>query len=187
MDGMLTEERRRRELPAADLAVIKQRSVPAMYIVDGDLRVLHARVEPDPKERRRELALSVSHRAMPKAVERAARDLLKSLAAGEEPVAVAAASLIVRLMPLQSFTESDAYIIFVERFKSRDYMNVARERFALSRRETEVLKLLVEGARTKDIAKKLVIADSTAIFHIKRLFEKTGTRTRTELVSKAIS
>jgi ATP/maltotriose-dependent transcriptional regulator MalT len=55
----------------------------------------------------------------------------------------------------------------------------------LSGRELEVLQLLREGMRTKDIAQQLVLTPATVSTHIQRIMSKTGTASRAELLALA--
>jgi DNA-binding NarL/FixJ family response regulator len=54
----------------------------------------------------------------------------------------------------------------------------------LSPREMEVLQLLARGFRNREIAKALVISNSTTKVHVRHVFEKMGVRTRTEAVAR---
>jgi PAS domain S-box-containing protein len=61
-----------------------------------------------------------------------------------------------------------------------------RERTALSGRETDVLRLLVQGLANKEIAGRLEISESAVKNAIQQLFGKTGVRTRSQLVRVAL-
>lgn len=50
----------------------------------------------------------------------------------------------------------------------------------LSRRELEVLRMIVDGATNSEIAERLVIATSTVQSHVKRVLHKLGAKNRTE-------
>jgi DNA-binding NarL/FixJ family response regulator len=56
----------------------------------------------------------------------------------------------------------------------------------LSKRELEVLKLLVEGDRIADISKRLFISDSTTKTHVAKIYNKLGVDNRAKAVSTAI-
>ena len=55
----------------------------------------------------------------------------------------------------------------------------------LTERELDILKELTTGDTNEEIAKKLFISVATVKSHIQHLMEKTGFKTRTELVSEA--
>jgi DNA-binding NarL/FixJ family response regulator len=57
-------------------------------------------------------------------------------------------------------------------------------RQVLSPRELEVLELLARGFRNRDIARALVISDSTTKIHVRHILEKLGVRTRTQAVAR---
>lgn len=61
------------------------------------------------------------------------------------------------------------------------------ETYKLSSREAEVLVLLIEGYTNKEIGEKLFISYITVRTHVSHIFEKTGTSSRIELVSKVIT
>lgn len=55
----------------------------------------------------------------------------------------------------------------------------------LSDREQEVLRLLAEGATTRDIAAQLVVAESTVKWHVRNICGKLQVRTRLQAVARA--
>jgi DNA-binding CsgD family transcriptional regulator len=57
---------------------------------------------------------------------------------------------------------------------------------ALSEREAEVLRLLVQGHSNRRIAETLVISEPTVATHIRHILEKTGTANRTEAAAWAV-
>ena len=60
------------------------------------------------------------------------------------------------------------------------------ERATLSNRETDVLRLLVQGLANKEIAARMEISESAVKNAIQKLFAKTGVRTRSQLVRVAL-
>jgi DNA-binding NarL/FixJ family response regulator len=56
----------------------------------------------------------------------------------------------------------------------------------LTSRELDVLQLIRDGFRNKQIADKLSIAETTVNFHIKNLVDKLGANDRTHAVTIAI-
>jgi DNA-binding NarL/FixJ family response regulator len=57
----------------------------------------------------------------------------------------------------------------------------------LTEREREVLGLLVEGLRNKEIADRLAITERTVKFHVGVLFQKLGVSSRAEAVRLALT
>jgi DNA-binding NarL/FixJ family response regulator len=57
---------------------------------------------------------------------------------------------------------------------------------ALTSRELEVLRLIRDGYRNKQIADQLAIAETTVNFHIKNLVDKLGANDRTHAVTIAL-
>jgi len=57
----------------------------------------------------------------------------------------------------------------------------------LTPRELDVLRLLVDGARNKEISARLHISHGTVRFHVGNIFQKLGVSSRTEAVRLALS
>ena len=56
---------------------------------------------------------------------------------------------------------------------------------ALTEREIEVLGLIAQGLRNKEIARKLSLTEATVKYHVAHLLDKLGTQSRTEALIKA--
>jgi NarL family two-component system response regulator LiaR len=58
--------------------------------------------------------------------------------------------------------------------------------FDLTKREREVLALMIEGLNNTAIADRLIVSRSTAKFHVSRILSKLGASNRTEAVAIAL-
>lgn len=61
-----------------------------------------------------------------------------------------------------------------------------QERVALNDRETDVLRLLVQGLANKEIASRMEVSESTVKNALQQVFAKTNVRTRSQLVRVAL-
>ncbi len=64
---------------------------------------------------------------------------------------------------------------------------VEADRARVTEREREVLRLLVEGATNRDIARQLVITENTVKVHLRNILEKLHLRNRQQAAAFAIS
>lgn len=56
----------------------------------------------------------------------------------------------------------------------------------LSERETQILRMVVDGASNREVAASLHLSENTIKFHVRQLLEKAGVANRTELATKAL-
>jgi len=73
----------------------------------------------------------------------------------------------------------------LEEFRQSSGYRPDRELGKLSLREREVLQLVTQGARNKEIAKKLFISETTVKAHLRSILEKLHVKNRAEAVAKA--
>ena len=59
-------------------------------------------------------------------------------------------------------------------------------RWNFTPREEDIVRLLLAGESTQSITEKLGIAENTVRTHLKKVFEKTGARSRTELMARVL-
>ena len=64
-----------------------------------------------------------------------------------------------------------------------DYVQMMASRYDLSGRETDILRLILDGKTNKEISDKLYISDNTVKFHVRNLLRKTGCSRRKELLA----
>ena len=78
------------------------------------------------------------------------------------------------------------FMVIIEKFSHIRGMDLAKakELFHLSRRETEVAKLVLRGCSNKDMAEKLFVSEYTIKDHLKHIMKKMGVATRAKIMSK---
>jgi DNA-binding CsgD family transcriptional regulator len=91
----------------------------------------------------------------------------------------------LRLSPLVGHDET-LFALIVETHRHYDSIARAAGRFQLTRRQTEVLALVLEGATAGEIALRLSISEYTAQGYIKSLLGKTASRNRSAMVAKVL-
>lgn len=64
-----------------------------------------------------------------------------------------------------------------------DYVLQFASRYGLSQRETDLMRLILDGKTNKEIAEHLYISENTVKFHVRNLLHKTGCTKRKELLS----
>ena len=77
------------------------------------------------------------------------------------------------------------FLIMLEPISERESMNAAgQERFGLTNREWEVVRILTQGLTNKEIGNALGITEPTVKAHIKHIMEKMKCTTRTAIVAR---
>ncbi len=167
-----------------------ERSTPAQYVLGRDYRVeLKWIPAVDGGDDALQNILEISD-GLPPVVETAVRQLTASWTddprTWEVGIAVPLPFMVVRTSPLSGPQGEMKISVVVERYRSRNPLRHAQEKFGMSSRELEVLALVLKGFGTPQIAAALDIAESTAHDHIKRMMLKTRARNRVELAAKTL-
>jgi DNA-binding CsgD family transcriptional regulator len=79
--------------------------------------------------------------------------------------------------------EGTVFILSIEEDRNRGSLLRAARRHELTRRETEVLGLILDGSSAGEIAEALAISEHTVQGYFKRLLYKTGARNRVSMVA----
>jgi DNA-binding CsgD family transcriptional regulator len=97
---------------------------------------------------------------------------------------------VMRVSPLLGNGEDgngdDTYALVIEADRNKDYVTRAVSRYGLTKRQTDVLLHVLEGANAGDVAAALHISEYTAQGYIKALLTKTASRNRTAMVAKIL-
>lgn len=92
----------------------------------------------------------------------------------------------IRLSPLFG-SEEKAFGIIVEADRDCNSISRAAGRFSLTKRQAQVLALVLEGAGAAEIARALTISEYTAQGYLKSLLSKTASRNRAAMVAKVLN
>ena len=94
-------------------------------------------------------------------------------------------TMIVHISPLMSgFAAESRYGVLMQPNEAGDRLEEARERFALTPREIDVIRQSLRGLDAQEIADALGIAPSTVRAYFKGLLRKTEARNRSHLIAK---
>jgi DNA-binding CsgD family transcriptional regulator len=93
---------------------------------------------------------------------------------------------VVRTQPIRD-CEQRFYAMSIELVPNVDALSRAAQRFALTRRELDVLTLMLDGLIASEIAQTLDIATGTVQVYYKRLLSKTNSRNRTAMVAQVLA
>lgn len=109
---------------------------------------------------------------------RAEQRYFHQLAASGDAVLAELANAPVTLAPGNSCDPGLGMVVAPPELVSADGQHV------LTPRELEVMPLLAEGARNRDIARRLCISEETVKSHVQRILKKLGAANRAEAVSR---
>jgi DNA-binding CsgD family transcriptional regulator len=145
------------------------------YAVDEELRVLFScGVPPGPGMER-----------LPPRVERIVSNLAEPACNGSDFAIGVDGDTVVRIVDCYSQTAKLKGVL-VEKLRTSDPLREAVQRFGITARETQVLRLLLLGASTATIARRLQIAQTTAFDHLKRIAGKTTSHGRGTIVARVL-
>jgi len=152
------------------IAVMSRRRVPAVYVVDTTGHVVFH---------------SAAQRGLPGDTRDVVLRLMASHSGDDAVLGLSGAGELLRLAPLEG-TGSQHFALFLEPLAARSPVDVAAERFGLSDRECEVLRHILRGASTNEIATDLVIAESTVATHVRKIGSKMNATKRKEIVAAVL-
>ncbi|WP_010491125.1 LuxR C-terminal-related transcriptional regulator [Paenibacillus elgii] len=95
--------------------------------------------------------------------------------------------LTIRASRLSGTSTAAQLAVLFEPAKPSDMLPLIAEAYGLSEREKQILDQLVRGLSTKELARSLHISPYTVQDHLKSIFEKTGVKSRRELIWQLFS
>jgi DNA-binding CsgD family transcriptional regulator len=175
---------------AAAFTHVSQRSFPAQFVLNERLEVEWRWCPPETDESDVLSTMLASDDRLPPAIDRAVRGVVSRWtddpATWRETVVLPLPFVVARIFPLTGGGHRPHVAVLIERYQARNALRLAIKKFGLSRREVEVLSLLLQGRGSTEIAHGLGIAESTVNDHIKRLLTKVQARNRVDLAAKAL-
>jgi DNA-binding CsgD family transcriptional regulator len=82
--------------------------------------------------------------------------------------------------------ETEAVAVIIEEPSPGDLAPVLMMAYGLTKQEQTLTALICRGASTREIATHLSITPHTVQDHLKAIFDKTGVRSRRELVARLL-
>jgi DNA-binding CsgD family transcriptional regulator len=154
--------------------IVARRRVPSFVVVDQQLNVILKTSDLDLAELSGEKFSGLGAR------------LQQSLAKKETLIESIGDDTVLRVVPVDSIS-GHWLAVFVDRVEREGPIAAAKKKYGLTKREAEVLELLVRGRTAAAAAVELRIAKSTTMDHIKGIMRKTGSERRTDLIRKIVS
>jgi DNA-binding CsgD family transcriptional regulator len=172
------------QLHHVELASRRQRMT--LIIVDVDCSVRNDSIAPSDRELR--MMLSDNRKTFRDDILHVIKGLIEECVRSNERhsrIAFLDGHRVVRVTRLDGEPET-LYAVNVEYFRGGDSLSRAARKYGLTRREIDVLALILEGARATEIARSLQIAETTVQGYYKRLLSKTKSRTRPSMVANVL-
>jgi DNA-binding CsgD family transcriptional regulator len=177
---------RRRTMDACDVGVLEP-TPPGMIVLDKDLHTVswtagaRAWIEALPSAK-----LFAQFGMLPSAVYPTATIARAGGAATSAHALLRAVDgrwVMIEAARLEGEREGDI-AVNIRRATATETFDLLCRAYALSRRERQLVELLVDGFDTRAIAHRLAISPHTIQDHLKSVFEKTGIHSRRELLAK---
>ncbi len=155
---------------------------PSFVVVDARCRIKYVSAGGSDEELKRIVASPVE---LQPEVEAFLRDGLGGEACSAVRTAYLSGEHVLRVARL--FGEGGAmFVLTVEEDANRKSLSRAVRRYQLTRRETAVLTLILDGLNASEIGGSLTISENTVQGYFKRLLAKTGSRNRVAMVAKIL-
>jgi DNA-binding NarL/FixJ family response regulator len=104
-------------------------------------------------------------------------------ALGKQEIAIIVLSLMFLSLSIINTYYSFSYSNQPVFFQSNSLTEIFTTQFQISEREKDILLLLLDGMANKEIAEKLSISVRTVENHLSRIYQKTGTCSRMQVVN----
>ncbi len=172
----------------AEFSVVRRRASPRIVLLDESFAIAFAEwdavadlvgIPSDELER---------HKRLPESIERAVSALTATWpSSGEVPELVALISdkTALRISRLSGSQGRFIALQLEEAYRHEDFSR-SIERYRLTRRELDVITLLLQGLGADEIAQKLCISGTTVTDYVKKLLRKTRAKNRADMLAKLL-
>jgi DNA-binding CsgD family transcriptional regulator len=123
--------------------------------------------------------------ALANAVASATAGWPEDLAGASEQYSAAIPAMVLRIVPLTG-PDGGRIGVFLERSR-RDRLERTALQYQVSARELEVMRLLLRGLASEEIARELGISENTVITYMRNVIAKTGSKNRSEAIGKLLA
>lgn len=173
--------------PEMSVDVLAMRSNPKLIVLDDSLRIIFAdwtaMLTLLPLAQNAEEPMQVLPSPLHEAVLEAVAGWGTKRAA--ECVVEPLPDVVLRISRLSGV--SNSYVaVFCESRIRRDDVKHAVAAYSLTRRERDVLTLVLRGFSSSEIAEELVISEATVGDYFKQLLRKTRSKNRTEMIARVL-
>ena len=93
--------------------------------------------------------------------------------------------ILLRVVPAAAEGATRALVLF-EALQTRHVLRKASHYYGISQREEQVVDFLLEGHTIGEIARALVLAESTVQDHVKHVIAKTGSNNRVQMAARLL-
>jgi DNA-binding NarL/FixJ family response regulator len=120
------------------------------------------------------------------------RDVVRAMRLGARGVVLKQSASDLLLKSIRRVAEGEIWLDnrmtaeVIEAFKKSSESGQRREKPLLSAREKEIVQLVAQGSRNREIGEKLFISEQTVKNHLHNIFDKLGVSDRLELALYAI-
>jgi DNA-binding CsgD family transcriptional regulator len=163
-----------------------RRPIPYLLIVDPDARVVYADRRTGWREMVDELG-PMQGQMLPDALGAFVRAHTRQPMAENASVRAVLdeSDIVASLLPLAG-EHPPLFALALTRLEHDRTLEAAANRYALTRREEQILHAVLSGAPSQEIANRFSIRLATVEWHTKRLLMKTASSNRTEMVSRVL-
>ncbi len=168
------------------LSYVQQLGAPFAMVVNGEGK-LQAR---DHRTELRELLEGLGPTApgcLPELLVRIIRrKAVVALRTNQPAMTLIEPDIVVGLTALEGSSAGQYFACWLWRVNRNRILDVTKTRYGLTARELQLLALIIHGAPSAEIARKLCISSTTVEWHTKRLLVKTESQNRTQMTARVL-